>query len=365
MRHKQWASCSGIRDPAAYVKRSDLATPKGIDHDYNYLTSIERQFDIAERALESRGIRLYDENRRGARKRGLKSVRGQLPLENAIKQRRVVVDKAPKGMSRQKQNATCWDKNAIKKLRLINRAKRMVWTIEWVHKNGSKEIGQCPETESIDAAYNKIVTARAAAEAERPNKKLKVDTEISRPAALATIPQPKGPPTIPRAQAPVEQLQLSEPSSSLATDHHPSATLEGDAAHGQPPSSVNIELPFPPPRNFYLLLPSTPTSYRVLIPLSPTDTLATALTDRLVLEFPTIYALKQPPNKLPTGFMTEDEYLKGIAQKGSLDGHLDGLFHGEGGLEHVDTNGYRKQDLNECALRDVLKKDLVREVDVG
>ncbi|KAL8994232.1 MAG: hypothetical protein Q9188_007126 [Gyalolechia gomerana] len=352
MRHKQWASCSGIRDPSAYVKRSDLATPKGIDHDYNYLTSIERQFDIAERDLESRGILLYDENQNGAKKRGYKPVRGQVPLENAIKQCRVVVDKAPKGMSRQKQNATCWDK----------KAKRIVWTVEWIHKDGSREIGQCPDTEPIDVAYNRIATSKAAAEAERPNKKLKVNTEVSRPAALAKTPQPKQPSTISRAQAPTEQALLSEPSSSLATDHQQSATLEGDDPHNEPPPSANTDLPSPPPLHFYLLLPSTATSYRVLIPLSPTDTLAAALTDRLVLEFPTVYALKQPPDKLPTGFMTEDEYLKGIAQKGNLDRHLDGLLNGGAGLEQEDTNGYEKQNLNEGALRDVLKKDLVREV---
>lgn len=106
-RHKQWASCSGLRDPAAYVKRSDLATPKGIDHDYNYLTSIERQIDTAERDCESRGILLFDES---AKRKRSQPVKGAVALENAIKQCRVVVDRAPKGMSRQKQNATYWDK---------------------------------------------------------------------------------------------------------------------------------------------------------------------------------------------------------------------------------------------------------------
>lgn len=112
-RHKQWASCSGLRDPAAYIKRSDLATPKGIDHDYNYLTSIERQLDTAERDCESRGILLFDNNRNGAGKKRHQSAKGEVVLESAIKQRRVVVDKAPKGLSRQKQNATRWDKKYV------------------------------------------------------------------------------------------------------------------------------------------------------------------------------------------------------------------------------------------------------------
>ena len=112
-RHKQWASCNGARDPATYVKRSDLATPKGIDHDYNYLTSIERQFDLAERDCESRGILLYDEVEKGGRKRAHKITKGEVPLGDAIRERRIVVDRAPKGMSRQKQNATFWDRRCV------------------------------------------------------------------------------------------------------------------------------------------------------------------------------------------------------------------------------------------------------------
>ncbi|KAL8983130.1 MAG: hypothetical protein Q9177_005064 [Variospora cf. flavescens] len=112
-RHKQWASCSGIRDPAVYIKRSDLATPKGIDHDYNYLTSIERQIDSAERDCESRGILLFGEGQNDAKRKGQNPLKGEVSLENAIKRCRVVVDKAPKGMSRQKQNATCWDRKYV------------------------------------------------------------------------------------------------------------------------------------------------------------------------------------------------------------------------------------------------------------
>ncbi|KAL8718207.1 MAG: hypothetical protein Q9225_004634 [Loekoesia sp. 1 TL-2023] len=364
-RHKQWASCNGIRDPAAYVKRSDLATPKGIDHDYNYLTSIERQFDIAERNFESRGIVLYDESPNGAKRKRHKPAKGEIPLENAIKQCRVVVDKAPKGMSRQRQNATHWDKK--------NRRKRIIWTVEWVHKNGSRETGQCPDTEPIGVAYTKVATSRAAeatAEAGGPRKKLRTDAEVSRPAALASIPQSKELPMKPTmastAPTPLPQPQTPDNSPSATTNHQEPANLKQDPPNTEPPPiSAKSDPPAPPPLHFYLLLPSTPTSYRVLIPLEPTDTLTTALTDRLVLEFPTIYALKQPPDKLPTGFMTEEEYLRSIAEKGNVNQHLDGLLNGDGELEHQDMQVHGRQDVEEGALRDVLKKDLVREVDGG
>ncbi|KAL9602516.1 MAG: hypothetical protein Q9219_001811 [cf. Caloplaca sp. 3 TL-2023] len=325
----------------------DLATPRGIDHDYNYLTSIERQFDIAERDFSSRGILLYDETQNGAGRRRHPPTKGEVPLENAIKQCRVVVDKAPKGMSRQRLNATRWDK----------KAKRIVWTVEWVHKNGSKELDQCPDNEPIHIAYDKILTLKKAKEAEgaeRPSKKVKMNGEISRPAALTNMPKP------PHSSntTPATEIPTVQPPST-----HPEPTTPKQ--HEQPLPSIDPKQPSIPPLYFYLLLPSTPTSYRVLIPLASSDVLATALTDRLVLEFPTIYALKQPPDKLPTGFMTEEEYMKGMATKGNLERQLDGLLSEASGLEHEDTDTHEKQDVDEGALRDVLEKDLVREVDTG
>ena len=112
-RHKQWASCNGLRDPATYVKRSDLITPKGIDHDYNYLTSIERQLDTAERDAESKGILLCGGKHDELKPKAQQLSKGELPLQNALKQCRIVVDRAPKGMSRQKQNETRWDRKCV------------------------------------------------------------------------------------------------------------------------------------------------------------------------------------------------------------------------------------------------------------
>lgn len=103
------------------------------------------------------------------------------------------------------------------------------------------------------------------------------------------------------------------------------ATITPDAEDEKPLlPSPKPEQPPVPQVHFYLLLPSTPTSYRVLIALASDDTLASALRDRFVLEFPTIYALKQRPDNLPKGFMNEEDYLKSIAQKGRID--PDGLL---------------------------------------
>ena len=87
------------------MKRAELATPKGIDHDYNYLTSIERELDNAEKNAASRGLILEEERRRGNN-----LVKGEKQFNAAIERCRVVVASAPKGMTRSKQNQTICSK---------------------------------------------------------------------------------------------------------------------------------------------------------------------------------------------------------------------------------------------------------------
>ncbi|KAL8802970.1 MAG: hypothetical protein Q9182_003458 [Xanthomendoza sp. 2 TL-2023] len=344
-RHKQWASCNGIRDPAAYLKPRELATPKGIDHDYNYLTSIERQLDNAERNADSRGILLYSDNQ----KKLHHPVKGEVPLENAIKQCRVVIDRAPKGMSRHKQNETHWDR----------RAKRIIWTVEWVHKDGSREVGKCPDTEPLSAAYARLVAPKAVEVEKPPKKKRKANKDESKSTITAPITPPQDKPSrLPATSPTVPQM--------LSLDHHATTPLLQSPPFREPPLlSPKLEQPSGPHIHFYLLLPSTPTSYRVLVPLSSSDTLSTALTDRLVLEFPTIYALKQSPEKLPTGFVAEEDYLKNLAENEHTDRHLDGLLNEVQGWGQRKLGRDGKQELDTGALQDVLKRDLISVVDSG
>ncbi|KAL8777796.1 MAG: hypothetical protein Q9194_002354 [Teloschistes cf. exilis] len=340
-RHKQWASCNGIRDRAAYVRRKDLATPKAVDHDYNYLTSIERQLDIAQRHAESRGISLYHDRQAEERKRHGKPTKGEVPLRAAIQEHRVMVDRAPKGMSRQKQNKTYWD----------SRKKRIVWTVEWVHKDGSREISQCPDSEALNAAYTRITrssppqnTGKAELQ-ERLQKKRRLDAENP----------------IMTAQVAVTQSE-NDYTSAIATEGSPEYPTQSLTITQPCPSSSQSQLQ---ELYFYLLLPSTPTSYRVLIPLTAQEPLAQALTDRFVLEFPTIYALKQPPDRLPTGFKTEGEYLRGIAENGPANRHVDALLHEAQNVEDNWRHESANQAFDEGALKAVIKEDLISVVDGG
>lgn len=50
-RHKAWSSCTGRRDPTAFMPVSKLKTPAGVDHDYNFLSAIERARERTQRDL--------------------------------------------------------------------------------------------------------------------------------------------------------------------------------------------------------------------------------------------------------------------------------------------------------------------------
>jgi hypothetical protein len=79
------------------VKKSQLVTPAGIDHDFNFLTGIERDIEKAEQGLTK--------NKDGstATPRSWSSHKGQTHYQH-LEAAGVQVIRAPKGLSRQKEN---------------------------------------------------------------------------------------------------------------------------------------------------------------------------------------------------------------------------------------------------------------------
>ncbi|MCJ1354897.1 MAG: hypothetical protein MMC33_004887 [Icmadophila ericetorum] len=161
-RHKKWAQCSGLRDPGAYKKRSEVATPAGIDQDYNFISGIEKRIESAGRDTEDRGVilkRHVNENDNGPAK-------GEVNLKQALRTCGVFVERAPVGMSRQRDNKTYWKK--IQKC--IN------WTVEWVFPDGQKVLGNCLETETLATAFARtkcVSEPNAAPDSQPPKKKRK------------------------------------------------------------------------------------------------------------------------------------------------------------------------------------------------
>lgn len=96
-----------MRDPAAYLKRSELATPKSFDQDFNFISGIERTLERADRDATSRGVQLRGVHQPPRRDGPAK---GELQLQKAIDRCGVVIEKAPAGMSRSINNKTSWNK---------------------------------------------------------------------------------------------------------------------------------------------------------------------------------------------------------------------------------------------------------------
>jgi hypothetical protein len=85
------------------VAKSRLFTPAGIDHDYNFITSIERsRAELEAKVPETKRIEGHF-LRAGIASRN-KNIQGRLDLT------RVNIEWAPIGMSRQKRNQTRWSK---------------------------------------------------------------------------------------------------------------------------------------------------------------------------------------------------------------------------------------------------------------
>ena len=312
------------------MRRADLATPKGIDHDYNYLTSLEREIDRADRDATDRGIVLDEDTSGDKNTKVVHPQKGEVPLQQALERSGVVIARAPKGMSRARANKTQW------------RKKRhcVMWSVEWVHPDGSKEIGECFENQAIEAAYEEAFGPK---EEHRPRKKRRMEKreaeskeqaqvigdlagaepEVQLPETTrqegSTLPAAESLPAA-RITPDAPEAQFAEPSSTIAP------SIEEDPSTSGPVSPTNRMPPPPNPSatspdiplrtqtvlNFYLHAPSLPSRHPVLIPLEKGATLSASLKHRLVLEFPTIYVFKSEdgdPHKIPEGFVSEGKFF--------------------------------------------------------
>lgn len=105
------------------MRRSELATESVFDRDFNFITGIERSLERAERDVENRGIELargqvMDNDgaeqglgagagsKRKHPQRGL--VKGEAGFLRGAEASGVTVLRAPRGMTRNKQNASRW-----------------------------------------------------------------------------------------------------------------------------------------------------------------------------------------------------------------------------------------------------------------
>lgn len=357
-RHQQRASCSGQRDPAAYLKKSQWATANGIDQDYNYLKGVERNINRAGKDVANRGIGVENlTSRNVARGWRVDSVLQRYLIEN-----RIGVQHAPRGMSRQKFNQT----RPTKK-------NRIVWTVEWIDGAGSSNVRHDnSESDNLVDLYDmlqrqKLREDRTSSKSNAPvaengrslkRKRKDIDADSEAQPDEQTKESP-----IPHVNLETDQEALDKDADSrgsivdieadgASNDHQdPDSANEeqvpptiSDAANELAESDVgNVRIKVEPteqddrtedpttaandgmvssqhqpePQFFYLLRPSTESSSRVLIPRKPGNTLTEAIRDEVVLEYPTIYVLPKGPESLPDGFILEKDYLRGLRNQES------------------------------------------------
>ncbi|KAG9685830.1 hypothetical protein KCU95_g12662, partial [Aureobasidium melanogenum] len=362
--HKRRAACSGIRDPAAYVSKSSLQTAGGIDRDYNFLSGLERNLSRADKETSERGVSLDGKGKPIFQKRW----HDNGALGKYLKEYGIVVHKAPIGMARQKANQT----------RFIQKSKRIVWSVEWVVA-GEKRVVEVDESRTIEEAWREFVV-----EKERENKKRKRTQEDG-----------GGKMQKQKVQAEKSDVEESKTSSveGATTDAEPATEAEGattndapiapsteeitaeDASQQQPPKA---DISTQGTTHFYLHKPHTSSTSTVLIPLDPTTTLTTALHQKHVLEFPTIYAFtsasspqqpalkaqatKDATHNLPQGFITVQQYNEQrTAEDRELMGLMESIPEGQrkialdGGI--FGGSGEKEETVDEKQILEVLQRD--------
>lgn len=117
-RHKVYSECTGVRDPSAFVKRSQLAQPSKLVQDYNYLLGVEKAITRGPvlKTDDPEIVREGQENvSAGEGKNDERVILGAGKLGDAERDklakhiqetRGVTVKQAPRGMKRARENDT-------------------------------------------------------------------------------------------------------------------------------------------------------------------------------------------------------------------------------------------------------------------
>jgi hypothetical protein len=274
-RHKLWSQCSGLRNPAAYRKRGELATPASVDQDYNFITSVERSLARADDEATERGLNLNDAV-------GRKFVKGQRRTNIEIANSGAIVLKAPEGMSRNKQNRSRWNM----------KHRFFTWTVEWMLPDGTKSLANARASTTVGEAFTHTIGGKVLRERKRCEE---------------------------------------------------DALTKAQEEHGDPLSGLH----------FYLHSPNTPSAIKSLIPVMTDARIEDIVKDRLLLEFPTIFVLYHPPDKLPKPFILEADYAKHNRDEAPLIAPIDQM------TETNEGQGEASSQIDEKRLFEVLQKDLV------
>ncbi|KAL2024120.1 hypothetical protein VTK56DRAFT_9900 [Thermocarpiscus australiensis] len=345
-KHKARADCDGLRNPRAFLSLSQLRTEAGIDHDFNFLTSIERarqrsEKDLVEiqRLLNEKELRppnaeklfhkvWYGDELRHVPVQSRPQARDTRPrdgpafvggFDKHVRRRLRLLGietiTMPKGMARQRENKTAWNRRTLS----IN------WQVEWLvygaaalglpshqQHNPFRILYKSLEGKPLNGAlastleWHRGQLDRQNREDNGPN-----DSDMENENEPGEEPSPKAIRKSHRGRRKKKPQELSLPaqgqdpttgiwSAAAYTAQYPlTGAWSQTATSPSIPKTLEEELAT---WQFFLLKAtrSNPNT-KTLIPLASTETLTSALTGRAVIEFPTIYTL--PPGEgLPAGY---------------------------------------------------------------
>ncbi|KAK0277461.1 Box C/D snoRNA accumulation [Friedmanniomyces endolithicus] len=376
-KHQQRASCSGKRDPAAYLRKSQLATPAGLDQDFNYLKGIEHHIDQANETF----LKPAKEGTHESFRTVATGWRPDSRLQRYLTKNYITLEHAPRGLQRQRENTT-----------RSTKSNRVLWTVEWRMDSGEREVHHdCRESSSLAKLFAESrigrrisVNSRADEVENRQSKRRKrLDTAVT---SLETA-----------NASTVTELKLDQPAPGIdvqpklieAEDDGVEAVITETSAHSAPAANdlpnlhseetslkrdglVVVESETTEgadqqkhtalARNFYLLRPATTGTSKVLIPLHDKATLTECLKNRTIQEYPTLIVLSKSPQALPTGFILQDDYMRRIEEEDaeltrhtqSTDGQR-AVFDGDSGGQQM---AGESAPLDAQSILDMLKRDV-------
>jgi len=237
-----------------------------------------------------------------------------------------------------------------------------------VQPDGRKTLGRCPESQPIGEAYARHLVylssdhygkrKRDEDEGEDEVKRKRICRQMEELGMTPRLKQDPEKPKLDHANPDQKEPRyLRSESNSESTDqarHTTDASIAAASALTTTQSAPQISVAF------YLHHPSLPSKHPVLIQIPPDSILATALTNRLVLEFPTIYVLqRQLGDKLPEGFITEEDFFA-TAKKEVIKELVEGehVNSGVNAPEDERGGGLEEGEVDQRRLVEVLGKDL-------
>ncbi|KAK4204720.1 hypothetical protein QBC40DRAFT_272271 [Triangularia verruculosa] len=310
-KHKTRADCDGVRNPREFMPLHELRTPRGLDHDYNFLSSIERDCMRAEQDIvEVRQLldktELHPRNPADEDKLFRKVwIEDELRFELVDKQQQqndtqnniaarqvrrrlrnldIEIVYMPKGMSRQRENKTSWNK----------RTNTINFQVEWmIYDSSSQQKPQKILYKALETTplYSALTSTVSWHKGQLDRVVREADPEYDEKNPLR---RPKVDPIPPFS---IQDLETAAWSSAPYCFQHSLASTwfsinSSPAVETTPEEEYHTY-------SFYLKkgTKEAPNS-RTLIPLTPDSNLIDALKGRTVVEFPTIVAI-QPGIALP------------------------------------------------------------------